>query len=244
MRKILALAEKSDPLISALRTPLLRAGIELVVESDLDSLTIEVACDSDEIACRLMHLGVEVCRDTHALVLNRLSPYHSRRQTAFEQSELAAAIWAALALLSVPVSNRPSDCGLFPGADASYIARQIWGLGWEFSNLFGSIVSGPNGQIDPGQYAQFGVALEESFAFFLVGVHVVPVFDSCHGLAIYEDATRLALKLGSIGITFALVVIGRKQDRPTILELNPWPPEFLIKKCAEPIARAMVEQYP
>lgn len=244
MRKILALAEKSDPLISALRTPLLRAGIELVVESDLDSLAIEVVCNSDEIGCRLMHLGVEVCRDTHSLVLNRLSPYHSRRQSTFEQSEMAAAVWAALALLSVPVLNRPSDYGLFPGTDASYIAPKVFQFGWEFSDLFGAIVSGPNGQIDPGQYAQFEVALEESFAFILVGVNVVPILDSCHGLATKEDATRLASLLRNIGITFALVVIGRKRDRPVILELNPWPPEYLIDEYAEPIARAMVEQYP
>lgn len=243
MRRILVLAAETDVLATALRQPLTCAGFEFLVEPSLDSLVYVVACDSQRATCKLSHRGTDVNLHTHALVVNRLSPYQDSSLSPFRQSEGAAGIWAVLASLSVPVLNRPSDIGIFPGSDPSYLAPKLRQLGWQFSRLFdASTCSTESGHFSLMRQ-QNQRTLEGCFAFFFVGGSLVPIWKGSNNSVLNDRLPQLLKTLLDSGITFAIVAVAIENEHPSILELNPWPAADFIEAYAAPIAQAIARHY-
>lgn len=244
MRIILVLAAETDFFVTTLRQPLTCAGFDFLVEPSLDSLVYEVACDSQAAACQLTHRGIEVNRITHALVVNRLSPYQNASISPFQQSEVAAGIWAVLSSLSVPVLNRPSDVGIFPGSDPSYLAPRLRSLGWRFSRLFGASIGDLRSDNALLLHEQTQQTLDNCFAFLLAGESVIPIWGGNDNSTIRDRLPELLKTFAEAGITFAFVAVAIENERPSILELNPWPTADFIKAYATPVAKAIAKNYP
>ncbi|WP_162241829.1 hypothetical protein [Pseudorhodoferax sp. Leaf267] len=224
-----------------MRQPLTSAGYEFLIEPSLDSLVFEISCNSKSVACQLNHRGSEVNRHTHALVVNRLSPYQNASLSLFRQSEIAACLWAVLSSLSVPVLNRPSNIGLFPGTDLSYLAKKFYNLGWRFSRLFGASI----GDLGSKGYSlnQGYQALETCFAFLLVADSILPILGGNENSEIRNRLPALLKNLADEGIVFAFVAVVVEDNHPSVLEINPWPAADFIQAYATPVAKAISKHY-
>jgi len=246
IKTVLFLADQSDRVPYLLAPCLEDRGLNVIIETSLSTLSLSVSLDNNIMVTNLSHKEDQITKHNTCLVFNRLNPYSNVSHSTFLQCEYGAAMWATLGTLDVPVLNRPSELGLFPGTDISYLIEMFASAGWELSSLLDNY--GPNrvktSEVREASNSYCADELEGSISFFIVGHRIVSLYGELPGLKNQmEQIHNLRDKLAKVGISFLLITINLNYQKPRLLSLSPWPPSDFVELVAYDLACAIVEEF-